>query len=221
MRTLTNAIELIKDIKNTHPQSIELARSIGSAVWNMIEGNTEAQIKACDREINTLLLNILKEKGLSQDQDQDKDKDQKQDLISTAIGGLGVLLSSVDSHAIYCTPEVLEVVEECHEKYKDSEQIKQFLLGLKREEDPRVRDAVERGVCTKEIFPKCIEKSLCDDNFYCHKCCVQQKVFRCLTCNKEGLEFYCETCWKRDHQGHKGEEFFYPVRCYGSRKKQQ
>ena len=91
--------------------------------------------------------------------------------------------------------------------------IKQFFLGLIREEDPRVRDAVSRGVCTKSMFTKCREECKCDENFYCPKCCVQQKAFRCYTCDKEEIRFYCETCWERDHQGHEGEEFFYPVRC--------
>ena len=45
------------------------------------------------------------------------------------------------------------------------------------------------------------------------KCCVQLKVFRCLTCDKDKVRLYCEVCWKRDHQGHKGEELFCLVRC--------
>ena len=128
-------------------------------------------------------------------------------------GAIGTLLSSPETHSKYCTPEVIRAVEECHEKHKDSEKIKQFLLSLKREEDPRVRDAAARGVCTKEAFPKCSEECKCDNNIYCPKCCVQQKAFRCLTCDEDKTRFYCEVCWKRDHKGHKGEEFFFPVRC--------
>ena len=133
--------------------------------------------------------------------------------MGSCCGIIGTILSSPEIHSKYCTPEVIRNVEECHEKHKDSEKIKQSLLSIKREEDPRVCDAVARGACTKEAFPKCSEDCGPDENFYCPKCCVQQKVFRCLTCDKDKIMLYCEVCWKRDHQGHKGEEFFYPVRC--------
>ena len=129
-----------------------------------------------------------------------------------------MVLSSPEIHSKYCTPEVVRAVEECYEKHKNSEQIKQILLSLKREEDPRVCDAIARGVCTKEAFPKCSEDCQCDENVYCSKCCVQQKAFRCLTCNKDKIWLYCEVCWKRDHKGHKGEEFFCPVRCASGNK---
>ena len=126
---------------------------------------------------------------------------------------IGTVLSSQKTHIKYCTPEVIRAVEECYEKHKGSELIKQFLLGLKREEDPRVCDAVARGVCTKEVFPKCSEECQCDENVYCPKCCVLQKMFKCLTCENCKTETYCEVCWKRDHKEHKGEEFFCPTRC--------
>ena len=134
-------------------------------------------------------------------------------LLGSCCGTIGVVLSSPETHSKYCTPEVIRAVEECYEKHKDSGIIKHTLLSLKREEDPRVHDAVARGVCIKEAFPKCGWWCKCDDGYYCPKCCVQQKAFRCLTCDKNEIRLYCEVCWKRDHQGHKGEELFYPVRC--------
>ena len=96
--------------------------------------------------------------------------------------------------------------------------IRLFLLGLKREEDPCVHDAISRGVCTKEAFPRRSGNCQCDDSIYCPMCCVQQKVFRCFTCGKDKIKLYCEVCWQRDHQGHKGEEFFCPVKCATARK---
>ena len=101
----------------------------------------------------------------------------------TCCAAIGTVISSPETHSKYCTPEVIRAVEECYEKHKDSKQIKQFLLSLKREEDQRVHDAVARDVCTKEVFPKCSKDCGCDENAYCPKCCVQQKVFRCLTCD--------------------------------------
>ena len=135
------------------------------------------------------------------------------DLLGTCCGATCVILSSQKTHSMFCTPSVLQAVRECSERHRYNAMIKQFFLGLIREEDPRVRDAVSRGVCTKDMFPKCSEECKCDENFYCPKCCVQQKAFRCHTCDKEKTKFYCETCWERDHQGHEGEEFFCPVRC--------
>ena len=47
-----------------------------------------------------------------------------------------------------------------------------------------------------------------------------KKQFRCFTCDKDKNEvrFYCEVCWKRDHKGHKEEEFFCPMRCATGKK---
>ena len=135
------------------------------------------------------------------------------DLLSFCCYAICVTLSSQKTHSMFCTSSVLQAVQECSERHRYNVIINQFFLGLIREEDPRVQDAVSRGVCTKDVFPKCSDECGCDENYYCSKCCVQQKAFRCYTCDKEKTKLYCETCWKRDHQGHECEEFFYPVRC--------
>lgn len=124
-----------------------------------------------------------------------------------------MVLSSKETYSKFFTKDVLDAVRKCCEQHRDNKQIRQFFLGLAREEDPKVRDAIKRGVCTKSAFPKCSDECECDDNIYCPECCVQQKVFRCRKCDKDKIVFYCEVCFKKYHDGHKCEEFFYPVRC--------
>ena len=186
---------------NIHIGNTDMCSSGCGALWCFAEGCTSLQKEVCEKGGLAVLLKALKEHSNNMNTSED------------CCIAIGVVLSSTETHTKYFTPEVIRVVEECYEKHKDYEQIKQFLLSLKREEDTRVHDAVARGVCTKEAFPKCREKCECDEGIYCPKCCVQQKAFRCLTCDKDKVWLYCEVCWKRDHQGHKGEEFFYPVRC--------
>lgn len=128
---------------------------------------------------------------------------------------IGTILSSAETQAKYCTDKVLSVIREYHEKYNEYEEVKQFYLSLTKENDPRVKRAVIRGECTKDICPKCDNDCGIEENNYCIKCCVQQKAYRCYTCDgEEGRpKYYCEVCWQKNHQGHKCEEFFYPIRC--------
>ena len=186
---------------NTHISNAGVCKKGCGAIWSIDEANTLLQKEACEKGGLEVLLKVLREHT------------DNVNVSEQGCGAIGTVFSSSETHSKYCTPEVIRTVEECYEKHKGSEKIKQFLLGLKREEDSRVCDAVARGVCTKEAFPKCSESCECDEGYYCPKCCAQQKVFRCFTCDKDEARFYCEACWKRDHQGHKGEEFFCPVRC--------
>ena len=142
----------------------------------------------------------------------EKHSDDDKNLLCLCCSTIGVILSSQKTHSMFCTTNVLQAVRECGEGHR-LYMVKKFFFGLIREEDPKVRDAVSRGFCTKHMFPKCRKKCGCDENFYCSKCCVQQRAFRCHTCDKEEIRFYCKTCWERDHQGHECEEFFFPVRC--------
>lgn len=138
---------------------------------------------------------------------------QNTELMECWCNTLGTVFSSRAIYDRYCSQEIIKKAEECYMEHKDSEVIKQFFLGLKRENDQKVNYLVTRGMCTKKGFPKCSKECRCDEGFYCPKCCVQQKVFKCRTCDKNDTKFYCEACWKRDHKGHDYEEFFYPVRC--------
>ena len=195
-------IEAVVKAINTHINYAGVCYCGCCVLWNISDANVSLQKEVCEKGGLEVLLKVLKEHT------------NNENSSSSCCAAIGTVLSSPEAHSKYCTPDVIKAVEECYGKHKDSEQIKQFLLSLKREEDPRVCDAVARGVCTKEAFPKCSKECQCDENgYYCPKCCVQQKVFRCLTCDKDKIMLYCEVCWKRDHQGHKGEEFFCPVRC--------
>ena len=151
------------------------------------------------------------------------------------ICAIGIILSSKETHSTYCTEEALGRVKECHDKHSTDDIIRQFYLGLLREkgtkdskslegpevpkvrekaryEDTKVREAVSKGECTKKYYPKCRPDCECNDNVYCPKCCVQQKVYRCKTCDGNcwgsALKLYCETCWNNDHKDHEVEEFF-------------
>ena len=194
-------IDAVVKAINTHIDNAGVCECGCSALLNISDANTSLQKEVCEKGGLDVLLRVLK---------THPDNVNVSELCCSAIG---TVLSSPETSSKYCTPEVIRAVGECSEKHMDSEKIKQSLLSIKREEDPRVCDAVARGACTKEAFPKCSEDCGPDENFYCPKCCVQQKVFRCLTCDKDGDWVYCEVCWKRDHQGHEGEEFFCPVRC--------
>ena len=194
-------IEAIVKVINTHIKNPIVCESGCIALWIISDANTSLQKEVCEKGGLAAFLKALREHT------------NNADVSKMCCDAIETVLSSPEAHSKYCTPDVIKAVEECYEKHMDSEQIKQSLLSLKREEDPRVHDAVARGMCTKEAFPKCSKECQCDENVYCPKCCVQQKVFRCLTCDKDKSRLYCEVCWKRDHQGHKGEEFFCPVRC--------
>lgn len=169
-------------------------------VQNILEANFTAQKHAYEEGYVDILLRILKIHG------------NQKCVCELSCRVLAIIFSSEDLHSEFCTKDVLNAVQECSINHVYSEKIYQLFLSFTRKEELRVKDAVARGVCTGDVFPKCVDCKL-DENGYCPRCCVQQKTFRCFTCDKEKIKVYCETCWKRDHQGHKGEEFFYPTRC--------
>ena len=186
---------------NTHIDNADVCEVGCGALWNITTVNTSLQIEVCKKGGLIVLLKVLSRHT------------GNVHLLSMCCGAIGTVLSPLKIYSKPFMPDVIRAVEECYEKHKDSGIIKHTLLSLKREEDPRVHDAVANNMCTKEAFPKCSESCDCEENVYCPKCCVQQRAFRCLTCDKDNVRLYCEVCWMRDHQGHKGEEFFYPVRC--------
>lgn len=174
----------------------------GSGVlWNISEGDCSNQREVCEKGGLTVLVEMLKK------------HDNNISVLDASCAAIGMILSSQEINLKFCTQDVLSTVKECYEKHKESEQIKEFLFGITRENDPRVVSDVSRNLCTKESFKKCSDDCRCDENVYCPKCCIQQKAFVCHTCDQGEIKFYCETCWKRDHQGHECEEFFCPVRC--------
>lgn len=126
---------------------------------------------------------------------------------------IGILLSSQSVHSTFCISEVLKAVEDCYKLHPDSKQIELFFKGLTRKEDPALTYSIRENRCTKSRRNDACLSCGSDDNIYCTACCTQQKVFRCFTCDKDKIKLYCEVCWKKNHRGHKCEEFFYPARC--------
>lgn len=192
-------LETVVDILKKERINYAAQRAGCCFLLNISEGNRLFQKVICEKGGLDVFLEII--------------KDEYEDLTKICCGAIWVVLSSPENFSNYCTPAVLSDIEELHKEREEIERINHLVLCVKREEDPRVRDAVSRGVCTKEAFPECGNDCGCDEGFYCYDCCVPQKAFRCFTCDKDRNRFYCEVCWKRDHQGHEGEEFFCPVRC--------
>lgn len=202
----SGAIDILLNIMKTHIINVKLCKRMCNTLWIMSEGSCSTQREVCEKDGLNILLEIMKK------------HDDDIDLPILCCSAIGVLLSTKEVHSKYCTPDILNTVRECYEQHKSSEQLKQFLLGITREEDERVKKAVTKNICTKEAFPKCSDNCKCDENRYCSRCFVQQKVFRCRTCDKNEMKLYCETCWKRDHQGHDCEEFFHSMRCSATAK---
>lgn len=126
---------------------------------------------------------------------------------------IGTIFSFEETSLQNYKSDAFKVVKECSEKHKESEKIKCFFLGLMREKDKRVIDAISKGVCTKSEFPGCTAGCEFNKNLYCSKCCIQQNTYRCYECDPNKNVFYCETCWMKYHKGHKCEKFFFPIRC--------
>ena len=194
-------IEIVLDVINKHITNPEICCSGCIVLSNISEADYSTQKEACERGGVGTILNVLIFHG------------GNRKICEISCWALCVILSSQDMHSRFCTDDVLSAVQECCEMHEDPEMVLQCLLTLMREEDSRVTDAVARGVCTKEVFLEFRKNCGCAEGDYCPECCVQQRAFKCLTCDKCETRLYCETCWKRDHQGHECEEFFYPVRC--------
>lgn len=201
----SEVIDAVLNVMNKHISSTSACEWGWGILWNISEANYSIQKEICEKKGLTTLIKILKK--------YNNIKNKDGDVVESCCGAIGVILSSQEIYSKFCTKSVLGEVKKCYEKYKKSEKIVQFFLGLSRKEDSKVRDAVSRGVCTKDAFPKCEDECGCDEGCYCTSCCVQQKAFKCNTCDKGKIVLYCEVCWKKHHKGHDCEEFFCPMRC--------
>ena len=207
------AIEAVVSAMETHAGNAAVCQGGCWALRNMSTGNRSVQKSVCEKGGLSALLGALG--GCS------NSSSGQGMLAACCCGAIGAVLSSQETHTKFCTPDVLRAARECRERHGGDEMVRQSCLGLAREEDAGVRAAAARGVCTKEAFPRCSDKCKCDEGAYCPRCCAQQRAFRCRTCDKSEVRFYCEACWERDHQGHEGEEFFCPVRCATKSKARQ
>lgn len=185
---------------NVHTNNEYLCEFGYSILHSILEANFTAQKYVCEKgHIDTLLKVLVIHKD-------DRDMCKKYCRI------LSIIFSSNELHSKFYKKDVLNAVRKCYKIHKNSWTIFMCLSSFVRAEDPNIKNAIKYDICTEDVFAKC-DKCESDENGYCPKCCVQQKVFRCFTCDKEEVRMYCEVCWKRDHQGHRGEEFFYPTRC--------
>lgn len=169
-------------------------------------GNSSIQRHICERGGLIILLKILKR------------YDGNQGILEACCGAIEGVLSSQETRTEFLTKNVLGAVQEFREGHKRDGRIQQLFLSLKELEDPRVLYSIEEGKCTNEAYPKCREECGCEEGVYCIKCCVQQRMFRCYTCDRTEVKFYCEVCWKRDHEFHLGKTFFFPGRCATKKK---
>lgn len=137
---------------------------------------------------------------------------------------LGFILAQDSKREHFCSELVMDYVSACAERFPESNYIKQSLMALKREDDPRVTEAVKKGVCTAGAVPKRCpleeEGGVCPfagGHYYCPGCCVPQRMFFCATCAKDGgsnSNLFCETCWKHHTKNHEGVKMFVCARCH-------
>ena len=184
-----------------HTKNASVCKQGCRALKNITEANVFNQKQVCESGLVEIICEVL---SVNQ---------KNSESVIRACGALGVVLSNQELYEKYCTPQVIETVKKTVEAYSNNEQLKLFAMGLQRQEDERIKDCIAKGVCTKTAFPKCSDECKCDENAFCAKCCVQQKCYRCLDCDKDKLKLYCEVCWNKYHKDHNCVEFFYPVRC--------
>lgn len=194
-------IDIVLNTLRTHISNPDVCKMSCGVLYNISNGNYSFQKEICEKKGLTILADVMKRYNDSIE------------LLEACCSTVGTILSSQETYPKFYSPDVMNTFRECSERNKNSKLIKQFFLGSTRTEDLMVKDAIKRGICTKGMFPKCCEECECDKGIYCPECCIQQKAFKCHTCDANENVYYCETCWKRDHQGHKCEEFFYPIRC--------
>ena len=173
--------------------------------------------------VDTILAAMKKKKSKS----GDSDGDDKSDLILQESGclALSFVLGQDDMKERFCSQFVLDTVADCAKRFPESTYISQSIMALKREEDPRVTEAVQKGMCTSAMkgLKKCpyVDEGRCPfaaGHYYCPGCCAPQKMFFCSTCAKEEggnrTQLFCKTCWKHHTKNHEGVEMFVPARCH-------
>lgn len=194
-------IESILEIMIKHIKNESICGYGCGALKNILEANQATQNYACEKGCVNIILGILKVYR------------NHLYVCEEGVGTLGIALSSQSTHSRFYKEEVRRVVQDCRDRHKGSVKILHVFMGLTRNADQRVLKAVARSACTKKVLPRCGSGCKYDERGYCSSCCVQQKAYRCLTCDGSKVKLYCETCWKKNHQGHQCEEFFYPTKC--------
>lgn len=181
----------------------DVCRAISSMLRNISPGSYLVQKAICEKGGLEILLNILEKHG------------DDGVIILRVFIAICSILSSQEMHSKYYTGDVSSVAKQYYEEYPNEKLITILYRALTREDDSWAKEAVSRDICTGEAYPKCEKECNDDTGLPCSGCWIQQKVYRCYTCDTDGckVKFYCERCWKKYHQGHECEEFFCPARC--------
>ena len=194
------AIEAIVEGLRKHIDDPDACEDGCITLYNMSEANGPIQKSICEKGGLKILLEILERYN------------RNQNVTKECIGTIGVVVSSTETHKAHFD-SFMKAVSDCCDINWGSKEITLTYYGIIRENYNKVKEAVFRNKCTNDAFPKCKKDCGSDRNLYCPLCCIQQKAYRCYTCDRVEVKLYCETCWKKHHQGHEGDEFFYPVRC--------
>ena len=145
------------------------------ALLELSEGNSATQEEICKKGGLTGLFYVLRECG--------------EGSYAYWLSVVEMLFSTEEVLSKYCTTEILDAVRELSEMDRDNELIKRLLLSITRQEDPGIRDAVARGMCTKEYFNKYyLDWGWVNYGYW--RSCADQRAFRCLTCDKDKIKFY-------------------------------
>lgn len=132
------------------------------------------------------------------------------------------LLAVEEEHRKYCTSRILETFIAAAHKSPHSIDLQEIVHSLRREEDPRVTQALNAGLCSSTFIPRCKADTcpLKQCHCYCTKCTSPQWTYLCLTCyRKTGVELrFCVTCWRHHSLGpnnepHVAEKQFLHKRC--------
>lgn len=137
------------------------------------------------------------------------------EIHESAARALEVIFSSDEVHAECLTVGLLRKVEESQKLYTSSQMISNSYASLKRECDHRISCAIQTGVCSSALVPRC--PSLCPSRkgCYCPACCVPQLTFFCVTCYLETGEVVrlCQPCAGHHDGTHTFIKSFVSRRC--------
>ena len=133
-----------------------------------------------------------------------------------------LLLAGEAEHRRYCTPRVMEAFAAAARRSPRSRDLQAMLQSLRREIDPRAKQALDAALCSATFVPQCRAAAclLSQHGRFCTKCSCLQWTYLCVTCRKKfGTDlWFCETCWKHHFldacsETHVAEKQFLCKRC--------
>lgn len=190
-------------ILNGHSNDITVCNTGCNVLRSILEGDAIAQKRFYKLDGIKILFGVF------------KNHENKLIVAGPCFSAIGVACSSGGMGVVY---KIHGLPEKIVEKLSANQYFSKYIFTIFRSENSLVRKAIKKKLCTNDLIPKCNDKCAYDEGRYCCKCCVQQRVFRCHTCETKEIKFYCETCWANSHMDHKYVEFFFPTRCSGMKK---